>query len=64
MVTQSTTKSVNFDSEYDPYRGVISSIRIVDGVVKAGDKIRMMATGKVRSNRSWNYTPKQLPVDN
>ncbi|MGU3127215.1 EF-Tu/IF-2/RF-3 family GTPase [Staphylococcus aureus] len=32
--------------EYDPYRGVISSIRIVDGVVKAGDKIRMMATGK------------------
>lgn len=39
-------KALIFDSEYDPYRGVISSIRIVDGVVKAGDKIRMMATGK------------------
>lgn len=39
-------KALIFDSEYDPYRGVISWIRIVDGVVKAGDKIRMMATGK------------------
>ena len=39
-------KALIFDSEYDPYRGVISSIRIIDGVVKAGDRIKMMATGK------------------
>lgn len=34
-----------FDSVYDPYRGVIISIRIAQGTVKPGDKIRMMATG-------------------
>ncbi|HWI48527.1 MAG TPA: translation elongation factor 4, partial [Rummeliibacillus sp.] len=34
-----------FDSVYDAYRGVITSIRIVEGTVKPGDKIRMMATG-------------------
>ncbi|GBW82653.1 GTP-binding protein LepA [Staphylococcus aureus] len=57
-------KALIFDSEYDPYRGVISSIRIVDGVVKAGDKIRMMATGKEYEVTEVGInTPKQLPVD-
>ncbi|HDE7880588.1 TPA: elongation factor 4 [Staphylococcus aureus] len=57
-------KALIFDSEYDPYRGVISSIRIVDGVVKAGDKIRMMATGKeLEVTEVGINTPKQLPVD-
>ncbi|MCE5104164.1 elongation factor 4 [Staphylococcus aureus] len=57
-------KALVFDSEYDPYRGVISSIRIVDGVVKAGDKIRMMATGKeFEVTEVGINTPKQLPVD-
>ncbi|MEG0377599.1 MAG: translation elongation factor 4, partial [Eubacterium sp.] len=35
-----------FDSYYDQYRGVIASIRIVQGQIKAGMKIRMMAVGK------------------
>ncbi|MED4070628.1 translation elongation factor 4 [Priestia endophytica] len=35
-----------FDSLYDPYRGVVAYIRIVEGSVKIGDKIKMMATGK------------------
>ncbi|HFZ5473447.1 TPA: translation elongation factor 4 [Staphylococcus aureus] len=57
-------KALIFDSEYDPYRGVISSIRIVDGVVKAGDKIRMMATGKeFEVTEVGINTPKQLPVN-
>ncbi|SSC77500.1 Translation elongation factor LepA [Staphylococcus aureus] len=57
-------KALIFDSEYDPYRGGISSIRIVDGVVKAGDKIRMMATGKeFEVTEVGINTPKQLPVD-
>ncbi|EOB8711541.1 translation elongation factor 4 [Staphylococcus aureus] len=57
-------KALIFDSEYDPYRGVISSIRIVDGVVKAGDKIRIMATGKeFEVTEVGINTPKQLPVD-
>lgn len=39
-------KALIFDSLYDPYRGVIVYIRVVDGSVKVGDKIKMMATGK------------------
>ncbi|WP_033828365.1 translation elongation factor 4 [Bacillus andreraoultii] len=35
-----------FDSVYDAYRGVVALIRIVEGSVKVGDKIRMMSTGK------------------
>lgn len=35
-----------FDSLYDAYRGVIAYIRVVNGTVKVGDKVRMMATGK------------------
>ena len=39
-------KALIFDSLYDPYRGVIAYIRIVDGTVKPGDRIQMMASGK------------------
>jgi len=34
-----------FDSIYDQYRGIIASIRVVNGVMKKGQKIKMMATG-------------------
>ena len=36
-----------FDSFYDPYRGVVVLIRVVNGKVKVGDKIKLMATGKI-----------------
>ena len=36
-----------FDSYYDPYRGVITLIRIVNGTLRVGDKIKMMATGAI-----------------
>ena len=36
-----------FDSYYDQYRGVISSVRIVNGVLSAGSKLRFMQTGRV-----------------
>ena len=39
-------KALIFDSIYDSYRGVVCYIRIFDGTVKAGDKIKMWATGK------------------
>ena len=35
-----------FDSLYDPYRGVIVYIRIMQGTVKPGDRIKMMSSGK------------------
>ncbi|MEG0824096.1 MAG: translation elongation factor 4, partial [Erysipelotrichaceae bacterium] len=34
-----------FDSVYDPYRGVIAMIRIKEGTLNVGDKIRFMASG-------------------
>ncbi|WP_040228868.1 translation elongation factor 4 [Bhargavaea cecembensis] len=39
-------KALIFDSLYDQYRGVVTYVRIMEGTVKPGDKIRMMATGK------------------
>ncbi|MFI3227324.1 MAG: translation elongation factor 4 [Clostridia bacterium] len=38
-------KALIFDSQYDAYKGVIVYLRIVDGSVKVGDEIEMMATG-------------------
>lgn len=35
-----------FDSYFDAYRGVIASIRVINGTLKKGMKIKMMATGK------------------
>lgn len=39
-------KALIFDSFYDNYRGAISMVRIVDGKIKAGDRIKMMSSGK------------------
>jgi len=39
-------KALIFDSLYDPYRGVVAYIRVMEGTVRPGDKIKMMATGK------------------
>ncbi len=39
-------KALVFDSYYDSYRGVVAFIRIKEGQVKKGDKIRMMSTSK------------------
>ncbi len=35
-----------FDSHFDPYKGVIAYVRVMDGTVKPGMKIKMMATDK------------------
>ncbi|EMJ5504983.1 translation elongation factor 4 [Enterococcus faecalis] len=39
-------KALIFDSIYDSYRGVVLNIRVIDGVVRPGDKIQMMSNGK------------------
>lgn len=38
-------KALIFDSVYDSYRGVVLNVRIMDGMVKPGDKIKMMSNG-------------------
>jgi GTP-binding protein LepA len=48
-----------FDSLYDSYRGVVAYIRVMEGSVKVGDKIKMMATGKeFEVNDVGVFTPK------
>lgn len=57
-------KALIFDSLYDPYRGVVLYIRIVDGTVKVGDKIKMMATSaEFEVNEVGVFTPKATMKD-
>ena len=41
------TRALIFDSFFDSYRGVVLLVKVVDGKIKLGDKIKMMATGSV-----------------
>ena len=57
-------KALLIDSWYDAYLGVIVLVRIVDGELKKGQKIRMMASGAAYNvERVGVFTPKQLLVD-
>ena len=50
-----------FDSYFDPYRGVVLSIRVVNGQIKVKDKIKMMKTGATYEVISLGVnTPKQV----
>ena len=52
------------DSWYDAYLGVVILVRVIDGVLKKGLKIRMMATGTVHDlDRVGIFTPKHETVD-
>ncbi|WYP27914.1 translation elongation factor 4 [Alkalihalobacillus sp. FSL W8-0930] len=57
-------KALIFDSLYDAYRGVIAYIRVVEGTIKPGDRIRMMATGKeFEVSEIGVFTPKATKKD-
>ncbi len=43
---QAPLRALIFDSHYDPYKGVIAYVKVVDGVLRADDEVLMMATGK------------------
>jgi len=43
----SKTKCLIFDSYYDNYKGALAYVRVIDGKVKIGDEIKLMATNKV-----------------
>lgn len=40
-------RALIFDSKFDEYRGVIAEVRVIEGKVKAGDKIKFISTSKV-----------------
>lgn len=44
---QAPLKALIFDSKYDDYRGVVLSVRIAEGTVKKGDRIKLMNSGAV-----------------
>jgi GTP-binding protein LepA len=57
-------KALIFDSWYDPYRGVVIVVRVLDGVLRPGMKIRLMAEGQdYESLQVGIFTPKAIPVD-
>ncbi len=52
------TRALIFDSHYDDYRGVIAYIRVFDGELKVGDRIRMMGAGRTYTvNELGCYAP-------
>lgn len=40
-------KALIYDAKVDPHRGVVSHLRVMDGVLRRGDKVRLMAQGQV-----------------
>ncbi len=59
-----TLKAMLVDSYYDAYLGVIVLVRIVDGKLKKGQKVRMMGTGAAYEvDRVGVFTPKLVTVD-
>jgi len=54
-------RALIFDSKFDEYRGVIAEVRVVDGQVKPGDKIKFISTAKTAEVLEVGYfTPKLI----
>jgi GTP-binding protein LepA len=57
-------KALIFDSWYDPYRGVVIVVRVIDGVLRSGMKIRLMAQGQdYDAEQVGIFTPKAVIID-
>ncbi|WP_349401837.1 translation elongation factor 4 [Candidatus Phytoplasma solani] len=61
---QSPLQALIFDSYFDPYKGVVPSIRIINGIIKKGDKIIFMASKQIYEVVEVGvYNPKQITKD-
>jgi len=59
-----TLKALLVDSWYDSYLGVVVLVRVVDGVLKKGQRVRMMGTGAAYDiDRVGVFTPKMIDTD-
>jgi GTP-binding protein LepA len=57
-------KALLFDSWYDPYRGVACMVRVVEGTLRRGEKIRLMASGRTYDvDELGVFSPKPSPVE-
>src|SRR5574341_1530824 len=57
-------KALIFDSWYDSYRGVVTVVRVIDGVLRPGMKVRLMATGQdYPVDEIGVFQPKPVMVD-
>ncbi len=62
-VPDAPLKALIFDSWYDPYRGVVILTRVIDGVLRPGQKIRLMITGQeFQVDQLGVFSPKPVPV--
>lgn len=61
---ENSTKALIFDSYYDTYKGVMADIRVMEGHLKEGMKIKMMATGKeFEVTEVGIFSPSKIPID-
>ena len=61
---QAPTKALLVDSWYDIYLGVVVLVRVIDGYLKKGQKVKFMATGATREiDRVGMFTPKHVLLD-
>lgn len=62
--TEAPLKALIFDSWFDPYRGVIVMVRVIDGELRKGLKIRLMAKGTTHEVEDLGVmTPKARPIE-
>ncbi len=57
-------RALVFDSHYDPYKGVVAYVRLVQGTLRSGDTVRLMASGATSELLELGvFRPQLVPVD-
>ncbi|MBR1420883.1 MAG: translation elongation factor 4 [Selenomonadaceae bacterium] len=60
----SPLQALIFDSYFDPYKGAVARIRLMSGKIEKGDRLKMMATGKIFEVTELGcFSPNLMPLD-